>query len=135
MTLLTKQNYLEKMKSATATGSRGAATQGSIGGQKGNKEGGDGDQTVEWKWGSRSEVEFGEAGIARFMTAIFLAADKDGGNDDEEDDDDGVPIPRNANRNKNANANGGEKSAGKILSEISRAAGDRLKEATKAALS
>lgn len=32
-----------------------------------------GDPSVEWRWGARSEVEFGELGVAKFIERIFHA--------------------------------------------------------------
>jgi hypothetical protein len=124
MSLLTKQNYLEKMKSATA--GLVAATQG--GGKKG-AGGGEGDQSVEWKWGARSEVEFGEMGIAKFMTKIFLSQ---GRHEEGAADEDGVPLQRNGNGNGVAGGNKGRKNQDKVMTEIARAAGDPLKDVSKA---
>jgi hypothetical protein len=67
LALLTKQSYLERSKSATAGSAAPTQTQ-----KKGKNDGGDaGDSSIEWKWGPRSDLEFGELGIARFLRDLM----------------------------------------------------------------
>ncbi|GAA5935553.1 MAGE domain-containing protein [Sporobolomyces koalae] len=87
LTLLTKQQYLERAKVAGAqpgaTAGGGGATQTQAGRtqgpsrtQRATAEGTvqeTGDPTIEWKWGARAEAELGEEGVARFVQYIFEA--------------------------------------------------------------
>lgn len=67
LTLLTKQSYLERSKSATAASTAPTQTQR----KKGETGGEGGDSSIEWKWGPRADLEFGELGIARFMRDLM----------------------------------------------------------------
>lgn len=88
---LVKQQYLERAASATAGGG-GVGTQATAaaaaaaltgrsqrprgGGKSRTDESGGsssagGDPAVEWRWGPRSEVEFGQVGIAHFIHRVF----------------------------------------------------------------
>lgn len=74
-----------------------------------------GDASVEWRWGARAESELGEAGVARFVKAIYESKHGElGGGDDDE------PGER-------AKGQTGEK----LMKEIGRASGNvNLAEAT-----
>ncbi|GAA5914152.1 hypothetical protein JCM6882_004940 [Rhodosporidiobolus microsporus] len=88
LNLLTRQGYLERGKTGQA--GPGGATQGGASGKGGKSQGPsrtqrsskdgkgvteNGDPSVEWRWGARSEVEFGELGVARFVERVFRAQD------------------------------------------------------------
>lgn len=76
---LVKQQYLERGSSAHL----GAATQGGAGksqvrttqtqrATQKNKDAAEaGDPAIEWRWGPRSEVEFGQVGVAKFVHQVF----------------------------------------------------------------
>lgn len=88
LTLLTKQQYLERTKTAGGGGAGGATqTQGAGRSQapsrtqrataEGIQE--SGDPSVEWRWGARAEAELGEEGVARFVQFIFENGNKEKG--------------------------------------------------------
>lgn len=145
LTLLMKQHYLEKAKSVTAVAMQGV---GSAATQAAQKAGEGGEIGMEWRWGARSEVEFGEIAIARFMKDVYVGGNKLRGvannelaSDSEEgsaESDEDEAAKRKAAK-KNTKANGGtgkelNKSEEKILSEIQKAAGDPLQGLKKAGL-
>lgn len=114
---LVKQQYLERGSSAHL----GAATQGATSQartqtqratQKGKDAGGAaeaGDPAIEWRWGPRSEVEFGEVGVARFVHQVFT---------------DAGPLPRGAQSQTQTQTQGGKGGGGdRFLAEVARAAG------------
>ena len=79
LSLLQKQGYLERTK-PSATGQATQATQKSRKSQIAAQATGieDIEIGVEWRWGARSEIEFGEEGIARFVREIFLRKEVSG---------------------------------------------------------
>jgi hypothetical protein len=95
LSLLIKQNYLEKTKLATSSSNKAQSTQS--GGtqrvkatqatqrstQRGNEDNqpSTGSADEEWRWGSRAYKEIGEAGIADFVKDFYKehpGADKGG---------------------------------------------------------
>lgn len=119
---LIKQQYLERGSSAHvlgATQAQGAAaksqarTQTQRATQKKNKDAGAGaaaeagDPAIEWRWGPRSEVEFGEMGVAKFVHEVFT---------------DPASLPRSGGaetQTQTQTQGGGER----FLAEVARAAG------------
>ena len=107
LSLLQKQGYLERTK-PSATGQATQATQKSRKSQIAAQATGveDIEIGVEWRWGARSEIEFGEEGIARFVREIFLEKEIRGKGKKER-----------------------EEAGTKVMGEIQRAAGTALVEA------
>lgn len=93
LTLLVKEQYLERAKTAGGGGGGGQTqTQGGAGRsqapsrtQRATAEGiqESGDPSVEWRWGARAEAELGEEGVARFVQLIFENGGNEGGNSQE----------------------------------------------------
>ncbi|GAA5867356.1 hypothetical protein JCM8547_003319 [Rhodosporidiobolus lusitaniae] len=80
---LSKNGYLERAKISSGGGGtqatqKGRGTQGGPARtQRATAEGEvkeAGDPTVEWRWGARAEVEFGELGVAKFVERIFYSS-------------------------------------------------------------
>ncbi|KNZ49228.1 hypothetical protein VP01_513g5 [Puccinia sorghi] len=68
----TKQGYLECTQQGSKAGRGGPPQavmrrQSQIGSNETNQE-------MEWRWGARAEIEFGEHQIAEFMSDVYLAA-------------------------------------------------------------
>ncbi|GAA5881731.1 hypothetical protein JCM3774_005971 [Rhodotorula dairenensis] len=124
---LVKQQYLERASS----GHLGATTQGASTQKKTRRTsstarsrksqdanssttggGGGGDPAVEWRWGPRSEVEFGQVGVGQFIHLVFS-------------DPTSLP-PRSSSSNTASEAtenSGHHKKRDKFLQEVARAAG------------
>lgn len=95
---------------------------------------GAGDAAWEWRWGSRSEIEFGEKAIARFIAEVF---DKTGGRGHHEG-----PSRENGagGGGGKSQASGSQKRASTeqekkreremLMKDLERAAGGKLQEAT-----
>ena len=107
LSLLQKQGYLERTK-PSANGQATQATQKSRKSQLAAQATGaeETEVGVEWKWGARSEIEFGEEGIAKFVKEIFLEKELKGKGKKER-----------------------EEAGQKVVEEITRAAGTALLEA------
>ncbi|GAA5835001.1 hypothetical protein JCM11251_000134 [Rhodosporidiobolus azoricus] len=138
LNLLVKQSYLERGKTGNAAGgaggTQGGATQGRGGGggrtqgpsrtQRRDADGGgggggvteNGDPSVEWRWGARSEVEFGELGVAKFVERIFHASSASSGQRGEGDE---------GGEGGEGGGGGGKrgKTGERFLTEVARAAG------------
>jgi len=118
LTLLTKEQYLERTKVAGAGGGGGGQTQTQGAGrsqapartQRATAEGiqESGDPSVEWRWGARAEAELGEEGVARFIQFIFESGKNGAGSSQEE-----------------GQSQGGKrgKTGEKLMTEVARAAG------------
>jgi hypothetical protein len=115
LSTLVKQQYLERGSSAHL----GAATQGGTKSQartqtqratqKGKDAGAEaGDPAIEWRWGPRSEVEFGEVGVAKFVHQVFT---------------DPSSLPRGAQSQTQTQTQGGKGGGDRFLAEVARAAG------------
>ncbi|CDZ97559.1 MAGE protein [Phaffia rhodozyma] len=73
LSLLVRQNYLEKSKTQPI-GTSGASTQRSLRGGAGTGAGEEGeDVDTVWAWGSRAENEVGEQGLTEFIGDIYLS--------------------------------------------------------------
>ncbi|PLW36622.1 hypothetical protein PCANC_18287 [Puccinia coronata f. sp. avenae] len=68
-----KQGYLECAQKGSKAG-RSGASQAAIRRQSQNHGAGETNQEMEWRWGARSEIEFGEVQIAEFMSDIYRSA-------------------------------------------------------------
>ncbi|GAA5968358.1 hypothetical protein JCM3765_002915 [Sporobolomyces pararoseus] len=123
LTLLVKEQYLERAKTAGGGGqtqTQGAGrSQAPSRTQRATAEGiqESGDPSVEWRWGARAEAELGEEGVARFVQFIFENAGNEGsGSQDQQ-------------------SQGGRKrgkTGEKFLTEVARAAGvKQLQKAEK----
>ncbi|GAA5844158.1 hypothetical protein JCM3766R1_003275 [Sporobolomyces carnicolor] len=145
LTLLTKQQYLERSKTAGAPqGGGGGATQTQAGRSQGpsrtqraTAEGiqESGDPSIEWRWGARAEAEVGEEGVARFVQYVFEHGDntrqatslnkrkKQKGRRGDDDDED---------ENESGGGRKRGKTGEKFLTEVARAAGvKQLQKAEK----
>lgn len=72
---------------------------------------------MQWKWGARSEIEIGEAGIANFLLTIHSAEfNREVSDDEGEEELEGVPKRPTTAQAKKAKAI-------KTLNEITRASG------------
>ncbi|KAH9812840.1 MAGE family-domain-containing protein [Melampsora americana] len=73
-------------------------------------------QKQEWRWGARAEIEFGEKGIAKFITDIFKEA---------------CPQNRAPAQSGSALDRGSAFSVQKLMSDIAKAAGGELQDADR----
>lgn len=116
LTLLIKQNYLERTTSTNGKSTQSKPKALTKRGQA-SGDGEVGDASIEWRWGARAEVEFGEMGIARFAQEVYdvgtvaeMAASAPGRSKQQVEKED-------------------EARRVKMLDEIARAAGGALTEA------
>ena len=109
LTLLIKQNYLDKVKVQTAIPS---ATQQPASNKRGrtSKGGdGDGDSSFIWKWGSRALAEIGETKVADFVASFMLerpvvleSSEEDEGEDDANEEGEASGSTRTKARTNDA---------------------------------
>ncbi|GAA6005819.1 hypothetical protein JCM10207_007240 [Rhodosporidiobolus poonsookiae] len=150
LNLLVKQHYLERAKSGQSTGAtqggggKAGRSQGPSRTQRATADGGvaeSGDPGTEWRWGARSEVEFGEVGVARFVERVFRAEERAAGSDGDDDDEGGASQKKKGKKGKKgANGAGGgaaekrQKDEKRFMGEIALAAGvKKLRTADEAA--
>lgn len=127
---LVKQQYIVKVKNATAGGQTQARER-----NRGRNSGEGGDENCEWKWGPRAEAEIGEVAVAQFISGVYV----DGDEPQEEVEDEAVSTQVRSNGNGRSGRRGGGTQRGAatqgepkmsqsqiVMREVERAAGSQL---------
>lgn len=70
LTLLIRQNYLDRLK--TGSGASGPGAGAKRGRPSARGEGEDGEFNLEWRWGERAQAEISERGVCEFMVEFMV---------------------------------------------------------------
>ncbi|MBW0502847.1 hypothetical protein O181_042562 [Austropuccinia psidii MF-1] len=105
-----KQGYLEYTQQGTKSASAGPS-QATLRRQSQIEPSDMNQNTIEWRWGARAEIEFGEKQIAEFMSNIFRSAKRQVA---EADTSDSQRPPKASHE--------------KIMQDIKKAAGSKLQD-------